>query len=160
MRWMASGANDRRFILWKLPKGKDSTPILSDIETVVCIFFSSINFSDATHTKKWTCCDFDPQSKRIVAGSYGTHLYQSELSGRRKSDLRGHANRVSSRRTFFLHTSSHFRNKKSQVRACKFSNDGRLIISASEDRTVRVWNAETNKCIAILRCDADRVRES
>ncbi len=40
---------------------------------------------------------------------------------------------------------------KNDVNACAFSPDGRLILSASKDHTLRVWNAANGKCLQVLK---------
>ncbi len=45
-----------------------------------------------------------------------------------------------------------------KVTACCFSSDGQNIISASGDKTIRVWNAQTGKCVQILRGHLEVVR--
>ena len=36
--------------------------------------------------------------------------------------------------------------------------DGRRVVSGSEDKTVRVWDAATGKCVATLRGHSQSVR--
>lgn len=43
------------------------------------------------------------------------------------------------------------RGHSSYVRCAKFSPDGNLIVSASSDKTVRVWDSKTGKCLKILK---------
>jgi WD40 repeat protein len=45
----------------------------------------------------------------------------------------------------------------SRVTACAYSPDGRRIVSASEDKTLRVWDAETGEALATLAPHLDRV---
>jgi WD40 repeat protein len=44
------------------------------------------------------------------------------------------------------------------VNACGFNHDGTLVVSASKDRTVRVWNVQTGVCLAVLQGHTDNVR--
>ncbi len=37
-----------------------------------------------------------------------------------------------------------------KVWGCCFSNDGNRVISASDDKTVKIWNVHTGECIATL----------
>ena len=39
---------------------------------------------------------------------------------------------------------------KGSIKVCKFSNNGKYIISASKDTTLRIWDADTGKCLHIL----------
>jgi WD40 repeat protein len=43
------------------------------------------------------------------------------------------------------------------VYSAAFSPDGRLLVSASSDRTVRVWDVPTGQCVAVLRGHTDEV---
>jgi WD40 repeat protein len=36
------------------------------------------------------------------------------------------------------------------VRACAFSHDGSRLATASQDKTVRVWDVETGKCLFVF----------
>ena len=38
-----------------------------------------------------------------------------------------------------------------------FSKDGTMIVSGSQDNTIRVWNVDTGECILTLEGHTDRV---
>jgi len=41
------------------------------------------------------------------------------------------------------------------VRGCAVDPQGRWIVSASDDKTLRVWEAATGRCLAVLRVDGE-----
>jgi WD40 repeat protein len=43
------------------------------------------------------------------------------------------------------------------VRACAFSPDGNSILSASDDNTLRLWDAHSGESLAVLQGHTDRV---
>ena len=45
-----------------------------------------------------------------------------------------------------------------QVRCCSISGDGRTIVSGSDDKTVRVWDATTGQLRHTLEGHTDTVR--
>jgi len=44
-----------------------------------------------------------------------------------------------------------------RVHGVAFSPDGRRLVSASSDRTVRVWDVDTGTCEAVLKGHTDEV---
>ncbi len=44
------------------------------------------------------------------------------------------------------------------MRCVAFSPDGALLVSSSDDQTVRLWNAETGECLHILRGHSQGIR--
>ncbi len=75
----------------------------------------------------------------LLAGT-GENQYQIDIrdtrTRRRSAQLTGHTGMVYS---------------------VSFSGDGRLLASASQDRTVRVWEVAASKCVAVLRGHTDKV---
>ena len=37
-----------------------------------------------------------------------------------------------------------------RVRACKFAPDGKTVVSASEDKTLKIWNPSAGECLKTL----------
>ena len=82
------------------------------------------------HTETVTCAEYGPNGKTIVSGGWddALQLWNAE-SGKRIKELRGHNNDITS--VMFA--------------------DRDLIVSASEDRTVRIWSARTGTTLLTLK---------
>ena len=103
----------------------DKTLKLWDAETGAC---------EATlegHGDSVNACAFSPDGRRIVSGKLTT---RPSSSGTRR---RARARRPS-------------RGTAARSAACAFSPDGRRIVSASDDKTLKLWDAETGACEATL----------
>ncbi len=77
-------------------------------------------------------CAFSPDGKLIVSASGKTLKVCETQSGTLLRSLEGHYNRVV---------------------GCAFSPDGKLIISVSHDKTLKIWEAASGKCLATLFAD-------
>lgn len=53
--------------------------------------------------------------------------------------------------------SSHYRHD-ARITACAFATDRRYIVSASDDRTLRLWDADTGECLRVHKQLQDSVR--
>jgi WD40 repeat protein len=89
---------------------------------------------------------FSPDGSRIVtASSDNTARIWNAATGREIAVLRGDESRASY--DTFESMSSDFRKVNSAV----FNSDGQRIVTASNDRTARIWNSATNMETGILR---------
>ena len=101
----------------------------------------SLISSKKVHVSRLRCVAISPQGTRLaVAGNDG---YVATI------DYNNGALRENSIRPLVGHSR--------RVRWCVFSNDGLLLASAGEDRSVRVWNTRTGDLLTILTGHTDWV---
>jgi WD40 repeat protein len=118
--WMASGCADGRLVIWRLSAESRR---------------ASLAFSrDVAHDLGLTCCAFHPGSDSISLATGGNDsiiniwaLDQSRWVHKRK--MTGHAG---------------------PVMCLSQSADGRFLASASGDKSARIWDSNTYRCLAVL----------
>ncbi|KAJ3997666.1 hypothetical protein F5050DRAFT_1876401 [Lentinula boryana] len=116
---LKDSSNDLRKFLQEIPEFIWNYGIMI-MEATPHLYLSGIPFipkQSSLHIVYQKCCDFKKQA--ILSGKVNTWLDQQSIIG-------GHA---------------------SVVNAVDFSADGKRIVSASGDRLIRIWNAETGKAI-------------
>ena len=97
------------------------------------------------HILQVNCCKFSPNGELIATASDDKTVKLWKVStGQCVHTFSGH--------TAWVHSRSNS-NKSKKVRSCCFSSDGKLIASASGDKTIRLWNVESRKCIKTLMND-------
>jgi WD40 repeat protein len=99
--------------------------------------------STTWHECHWITCDLDPDNLPEDFAQLGTLSADSAL-GRPVPD--GQHSEVT---TIFGHSDA--------VWACGFSPDGRLLVSGSEDRTLKLWEVPSGKCLRTLEGHGDGV---
>lgn len=102
------------------------------------------------HALAVNSAQFSPDGKRMVtASSDGTARVWDVATGQVLAELRGHGVTLTveaiSPETF------------DDVNSARFSPDGQRIVTTSNDRTVRIWDAATGAELAALRGHADTV---
>jgi WD40 repeat protein len=76
---------------------------------------------------------FTPNGDVVVGSSHALRLHRSD--GEFIRDFVGHTG---------------------ELRAVSISQDGKILVSASDDQTIRLWNLETGECLATLFITRDR----
>ena len=114
-------------------------------------------------------CKFAPKGDVIVSGSSDKTLKLWDVtSGKCQATLQGHrylcwfvrlrrrplpAQRGRGVDDHYICCSLTFiQNGSNAVSACKFAPDGKILVSASWDRTLKLWDVESGKCQATLEC--------
>ncbi|MBI4675618.1 MAG: NACHT domain-containing protein [Chloroflexi bacterium] len=102
------------------------------------------------HTSAVNAAQFSPGGKRMVtASSDGTARVWDVATGQQLAELRGHGVTLTveaiSPETF------------DDVNSARFSPDGQRIVTTSNDRTARIWDAATGVQLAVLQGHADSV---
>ncbi len=98
---------------------------------------NSVVEQGATRLGPITALAFDVDAHRLALGDTTGLIVVRDLSSDVSLELPGHAE---------------------SIRQLQFSSDGRLLISASDDRAARVWDAATGTSLGILGGHTDAVR--
>ena len=97
------------------------------------------------------CCCFSPDGLLVLSGSddHTLKVWRTH-DGSLVNTLQGHTNWV--RKPLF-----HVRSDVSQVRCCCFSPDGSLVLSGSDDHTLKVWTIHDGSLVNTLQGHTDYV---
>ncbi len=162
-RWALSTGLDRTLKLWNLELLRDRARRFVS-PTALCHITSSeeagraqADFAELCEQARQAAGlgDYDEALERIREAR-GLPGYEV---GREALDLWAMAGRHS-RRKYFLDAWSvqTFDGHSKDVHAGVLSTDGRLVVSASWDNTVRVWESDTGQCLWTLEDHTDSVR--
>ena len=114
---------------------KDNTIVLWNLEKGICVKKFVMQLSEDTDMVDAAFVDYDEQSIIAVSsfGHVGIYRIENELESRL---FCGHSDKVNT---------------------IMYSPNGEYIVSASDDMTVRVWDAETRQCLHVLEGHTSRV---
>ena len=135
--WIASGSGDDTLKIWD----KQELKCLKTLEGHTDPVRVDLNYH-------WYCkvrwCQFSSDKAKLISASLDVTLRMwSTFSVECERIFGGHTNRVTWDDNFILIVI--------QVNCCSFSPDQMFIASASEDKTLNIWNVNTGKCIQTLK---------
>ncbi|KAB8070013.1 WD40-repeat-containing domain protein [Aspergillus leporis] len=166
---IASGSTDKTIKLWDAATGDLQKTLEGHLYTVIAVVFSpdnkqiascsydAVNLWDATtgdlqsspeSEGLFTSVAFSPDGKQIASGyENGIINLWDTATGDLQKTLAGHASR--------LETLTGLPFSLTGVTTLTFSPNGKLIASASDDRTIKLWDAATGDLQKTLDCNPE-----
>jgi eukaryotic-like serine/threonine-protein kinase len=97
------------------------------------------------------------QSFRMAAGDFAKKSLAYSPDGRFLAGTGEDETQIDIQETQTRHRSAQLTGHTGVVSSVSFSGDGRLLVSASADRTVRIWDVASSKCISVLTGHTDAI---
>ena len=154
-QWLATGSSDKKLRVWKTEDWSLASTGEGHEAAISAIDFSADSTQIATGSTDETVKLWSRESGELIANvlDFGAEVHAVAFDPTRPQlAIGGHASEIQlasldapSRAPKQLTGHSHF------VRQLEFSSDGKLLVSASFDRTVRLWRMPDGEVAEVLR---------
>ncbi len=138
-RRVVSASYDNTLKVWDLETGRELATLQGHVDSV-------------------TACAVTPDGRRVVSASWDNTLKVWDLeTGRELATLQGHVKGPGRRRGRRRRELASLRGHAKEVTACAVTPDGRRVVSASWDNTLKVWDLDSGSALATLQGHAKEV---
>ncbi|WFD30465.1 Lissencephaly-1 [Malassezia sp. CBS 17886] len=137
-RWFASGSSDQTVIVWDAASGEKRHELRGHEHVVECVAFAPVGAYDALRT----LAGIRPPRDDPSAHAPGLYI----ASGSRDKTIRLWTQQGECLRVLSGHDN--------WVRALVFSPNGKHLLSVADDKTMRIWDLASGRCIKTVDCHA------